>query len=65
MRGIKLKRTSKDLERLKTDTSAIRHVQKVFSAGLPTGWLDDGIVAFVTNRSYLDTRQDDGFRKTL
>ena len=24
---------------------------------------DDGIVAFVTNRAYLDTRQDDGFRK--
>ena len=25
---------------------------------------DDGIIAFVTNRSYLDARQDDGFRKT-
>ncbi len=24
---------------------------------------DDGIVGFVTNRAYLDTRQDDGFRK--
>ena len=24
---------------------------------------DDGIVAFITNRSYLETRQDDGFRK--
>ena len=24
---------------------------------------DDGIVAFITNRAYLDTRQDDGFRK--
>ena len=24
---------------------------------------DDGIVAFVTNRSYIDSRQDDGFRK--
>ena len=24
---------------------------------------DDGIIAFVTNRAYLDTRQDDGFRK--
>ena len=24
---------------------------------------DDGIVAFVTNRAYLDTRQDDGFRQ--
>ena len=24
---------------------------------------DDGIVAFVTNRAYLDSRQDDGFRK--
>ena len=24
---------------------------------------DDGIVAFVTNRSYLDTKQDDGFRQ--
>ncbi len=24
---------------------------------------DDGIVAFVTNRAYLDARQDDGFRK--
>ena len=25
---------------------------------------DDGIIAFITNRSYLDARQDDGFRKT-
>ena len=24
---------------------------------------DDGIVAFITNRAYLDTKQDDGFRK--
>ena len=24
---------------------------------------DDGIIAFVTNRAYIDTRQDDGFRK--
>ena len=24
---------------------------------------DDGIIGFITNRSYLDTRQDDGFRK--
>ena len=24
---------------------------------------DDGIIAFITNRSYLETRQDDGFRK--
>ena len=24
---------------------------------------DDGIVAFVTNRAYVDTRQDDGFRR--
>ena len=24
---------------------------------------DDGIVAFITNRAYLDTRQDDGFRQ--
>ena len=24
---------------------------------------DDGIVAFVTNRAYIDTRQDDGFRR--
>ena len=24
---------------------------------------DDGIIAFVTNRAYLDARQDDGFRK--
>ena len=24
---------------------------------------DDGIVAFITNRAYLETRQDDGFRK--
>ena len=24
---------------------------------------DDGIIAFVTNRAYLDTKQDDGFRK--
>ena len=24
---------------------------------------DDGIVAFITNRSYIDSRQDDGFRK--
>lgn len=24
---------------------------------------DDGIIAFVTNRAYLDTRQDDGFRR--
>ena len=24
---------------------------------------DDGIVAFITNRAYIDTRQDDGFRK--
>ena len=26
---------------------------------------DDGIIAFVTNRSYLDKRQDDGFRKLV
>ena len=26
---------------------------------------DDGIVAVVTNRAYLDTRQDDGFRKVV
>ena len=24
---------------------------------------DDGIIAFITNRSYLDSRQDDGYRK--
>ena len=24
---------------------------------------DDGVIAFVTNRAYLDTRQDDGFRQ--
>ena len=24
---------------------------------------DDGIIAFITNRAYLDTRQDDGFRQ--
>ena len=24
---------------------------------------DDGIIAFITNRAYLETRQDDGFRK--
>ncbi len=24
---------------------------------------DDGIIAFITNRAYLDTRQDDGFRR--
>ena len=24
---------------------------------------DDGVVAFITNRAYLETRQDDGFRK--
>ena len=24
---------------------------------------DDGVIGFITNRSYLDTRQDDGFRK--
>ena len=26
---------------------------------------DDGIIGFVTNRAYLDARQDDGFRKTV
>ena len=26
---------------------------------------DDGIIAFITNRSYIDSRQDDGFRKTV
>ena len=26
---------------------------------------DDGIVGFITNRSYLDARQDDGFRKIV
>ena len=26
---------------------------------------DDGIVAFITNRAYLDSRQDDGFRKII
>ncbi len=26
---------------------------------------DDGIIAFVTNRAYLDSRQDDGFRKVV
>ena len=24
---------------------------------------DDGIIAFITNRAYIDARQDDGFRK--
>ena len=24
---------------------------------------DDGVVAFITNRAYLEARQDDGFRK--
>ena len=26
---------------------------------------DDGIIAFITNRSYLESRQDDGFRKVV
>ena len=26
---------------------------------------DDGIIAFITNRSYLDARQDDGFRQVV
>ena len=26
---------------------------------------DDGIIAFITNRAYLDTRQDDGFRQVV
>ena len=26
---------------------------------------DDGVIAFITNRAYLDARQDDGFRKTV
>ena len=26
---------------------------------------DDGIIAFITNRAYLDARQDDGFRKVM
>ena len=26
---------------------------------------DDGIIAFITNRAYLDARQDDGFRKMV
>ena len=26
---------------------------------------DDGIIAFITNRSYIDSRQDDGFRKVV
>lgn len=26
---------------------------------------DDGIIAFITNNAYLDSRQDDGFRKTV
>ena len=26
---------------------------------------DNGIIAFITNRSYLDSRQDDGFRKIV
>ena len=26
---------------------------------------DDGIIVFITNRSYLDARQDDGFRKVV
>ena len=25
---------------------------------------DDGVIAFITNRSYIDARQDDGFRQT-
>ena len=24
---------------------------------------DDGVIAFITNRAYIDKRQDDGFRK--
>ena len=32
------------------------------SAGRPDRLDDDGIIAFVTNRAYIDTRQDDGFR---
>ena len=27
--------------------------------------VDDGIIAFITNRAYLDSRQDDGFRKII
>ena len=26
---------------------------------------DDGIIAFITNRAFLDTRQDDGFRRVI
>ena len=26
---------------------------------------DDGIIAFITNRAYIDSRQDDGFRKVV
>ena len=26
---------------------------------------DDGIIAFITNRAYIDARQDDGFRKVV
>ena len=26
---------------------------------------DDGVIAFITNRSYIDSRQDDGFRKVV
>ena len=26
---------------------------------------DDGIIAFITNRAYIDSRQDDGFRKVM
>ena len=26
---------------------------------------DDGVIAFITNRSYIDSRQDDGFRKIV
>ena len=35
------------------------------SAGPPTAWTDNGIIAFITNRSYIDSRQDDGFRQVV
>ena len=35
------------------------------SVGHQTASHDDGIIAFVTNRAYLEARQDDGFRQVV
>ena len=49
--------------RHRAENPPVRYVQALPALGLRPSMADDGIIAFITNRAYLDARQDDGFRK--